>query len=483
MGPGARRDRRPHRHRHPGGPPRRGHVPRRPARRRQLHRAGPARLGPRRPQLAHQHLLVGGPGRLRVVDGLRPALTRLRQRRVIFLISSHLEAGHYFNPHAQRIIEGKQNGATVICVDPRLSNTASMVDHWLPAWPGTEPVLLLAHRPAAARGRDLGPRVRAPLGQLGDVPPRRPGPTCRCAFESVGPGPARPLRRLHAGAGGRAVRARRRADPRDRRLIGGHARPLRVPHLAGRRRRQPGRLADRALPVASSTCSPARWAAMGGTSPNGWNKFIPVPPKPVHPHDRWNELTWPIEYPLAHHEMSMLLPHFLKEGRGRLDTYFTRVYNPVWTNPDGFSLARGADRRGAGRLPRRPDADRGRRRPGSPTTSCRWASAPSATTSPPTRPTPGGGSASASRCSAVFAEQQGRTVDRTWEVNPGEVWEENEFWIDLALPHRPRRQPRHPRALRVSDARPASRSASTSTTSTCSPTPCPACPRPPPRRA
>ena len=43
--------------------------------------------------------------------------------KVIFLISSHLEAGHYFNPHAQRIMEGKQAGATVICVDPRLSNT------------------------------------------------------------------------------------------------------------------------------------------------------------------------------------------------------------------------------------------------------------------------------------------------------------------------------------------------------------------------
>ena len=75
----------------------------------------------------------------------------------------------------------------------------------------------------------------------------------------------------------------------------------------------------------------------GGTSPNGWNKFIPVPPRHADPHARWNELTWPIEYPLAHHEMSILLPHFLKDGRGRLDTYFTRVYNPVWTNPDGFS--------------------------------------------------------------------------------------------------------------------------------------------------
>jgi len=50
-----------------------------------------------------------------------------------------------------------------------------------------------------------------------------------------------------------------------------------------------------------------------------------------------NEILWPREYPLSHHELSYLLPHFLKEGRGRLDTYFTRVYNPVWTNPDGMS--------------------------------------------------------------------------------------------------------------------------------------------------
>jgi len=32
-----------------------------------------------------------------------------------------------------------------------------------------------------------------------------------------------------------------------------------------------------------------------------------------------------------------LLPHFLKEGRGRIEAYFTRVFNPVWTFPDGFS--------------------------------------------------------------------------------------------------------------------------------------------------
>ena len=64
--------------------------------------------------------------------------------QTILLLSSHLETGHYFNPHAQRIIEGKQRGAKLITVDPRLSNTASMADWWLAPWPGTEALLLLA---------------------------------------------------------------------------------------------------------------------------------------------------------------------------------------------------------------------------------------------------------------------------------------------------------------------------------------------------
>ena len=64
--------------------------------------------------------------------------------RVILLISSHLETGHYFNPHAQRIIEGKMDGAKLITFDPRLSNTASMSDVWLPTWPGSENHVLLA---------------------------------------------------------------------------------------------------------------------------------------------------------------------------------------------------------------------------------------------------------------------------------------------------------------------------------------------------
>src|SRR6478736_7883677 len=64
--------------------------------------------------------------------------------RFILLISAHLETGHYFNPHAQRIIEAKMKGAKLAVIDPRLSNTASMADYWLAPWPGTEAFLLLS---------------------------------------------------------------------------------------------------------------------------------------------------------------------------------------------------------------------------------------------------------------------------------------------------------------------------------------------------
>ena len=64
--------------------------------------------------------------------------------RFILLLSSHLEAGHYFNPHAQRIIEGKASGAKVCVFDTRLSNTAAKADYWLSTWPGSEAAVLLA---------------------------------------------------------------------------------------------------------------------------------------------------------------------------------------------------------------------------------------------------------------------------------------------------------------------------------------------------
>ena len=89
---------------------------------------------------------------------------------------------------------------------------------------------------------------------------------------------------------------------------------------------------------------------------------------------------WPREYPLASIEMSFLLPHFLKEGRGKLAVYFTRVYNPVWTNPDGMTWIEMLSDESKVERARVPHADLERDRAGSPTTCCRWVTPRNATT-------------------------------------------------------------------------------------------------------
>ena len=172
-------------------------------------------------------------------------------------------------------------------------------------------------------------------------------------------------------------------------------------------------------------------ATPGGTFPNAWNKFVP---RPVHvpPHPGvWQELSWPLEYPLAQNEMSFLLPHFLKDGRGRLDTYFTRVYNPVWTNPDGLSWMEVL----------RDESLVG----------CFVALTPtwneSAYFADYVLPMGVGserhdthsyeqydGQWIAFRQPVLRAarERRGEKITDTRQVNPGEVWEENEFWIELS---------------------------------------------------
>ncbi len=172
-------------------------------------------------------------------------------------------------------------------------------------------------------------------------------------------------------------------------------------------------------------------ATEGGTFPNSWNKFTPRPPRLPHQHPkRWNEVTWPREYPLALMEMSFLMPHLMKDQDARLDVYFTRVYNPVWTNPDGFSwieMLSDEDRIGLhvamtptwnetayfadyilpmGHASERHDLTSYEQYNG------QWI----AFRQPVLR---------------AARERLDEEITDTRQVNPGEVWEENEFWIDL----------------------------------------------------
>ena len=255
--------------------------------------------------------------------------------RFILLLSSHLEAGHYFNPHAQRIIEGKIAGAKVCVIDTRLSNTAARADYWLSTWPGSEAAVLLAMCQVILReGLYDAEFVRRWVNweeYLREEHPDKP-----CTFAVF----IETLKEIYAGytpefaaqeSGAAAVLIVQVA-----REIGraGHAFAAHVWRNAAAGNLGGWQVA-RSLQFLSVLVGAV--ATTGGTTPAAANKFIPAPPLMPPAPSIWNEMMWPREFPLAFFEMSFLLPHFLKEGRGKLAAYFTRVYNPVWTNPDGMS--------------------------------------------------------------------------------------------------------------------------------------------------
>ncbi|MDH3308496.1 MAG: molybdopterin-dependent oxidoreductase, partial [Acidimicrobiia bacterium] len=349
--------------------------------------------------------------------------------RFILLLSSHLETGHYFNPHAQRIMEGKQAGAKLAVVDPRLSNTASMSDIWMSVWPGTESAMLLAiAKLLIDRGQINRPFMKRWVNweqTMAERHPDRPQTfdefilvlketyatyTPEWAAEESGISQSQ----IVAVADGIAAAGTRFASHTWRSAGSGNlggwqvARCLWFVHV-----------------LTGSV------GTVGGTSPSAWDKFKPdhwnMPP----PHSRWNELLWPKEYPFSHHEMSFLLPYFLKEGRGKVDVYFTRVYNPVWTNPDGFSW-----------IEVLTDPDKiGLHVAMTPTWSeTAWyadyvlpmgvGSERHDTHSYETHA--GQWLGFRQPVLRVAGEREGKTYERTYEANPGEVWEETEFWIDLS---------------------------------------------------
>ncbi|MCH9008110.1 molybdopterin-dependent oxidoreductase [candidate division KSB1 bacterium] len=347
----------------------------------------------------------------------------------ILLISAHLESGHYFNPHAQRIIEGMMNGAKLAVMDPRLSNTASMANYWMPSYPGTEAAVLLAlARIIIEEGWYNEPFMKNWVNWQSYLKEEHPAVAVnfdnfigalKDAYNEYTPEfaekesgvPARMIvdvaKQIGAAGTRFSTHTWRSAGSGN---LGGWA-VARCLHF---------------LNVLTGSVG-----TVGGTSPSGWNKFKPEvfdkPPAVKF----WNELHFPNEYPLAHYEMSMLLPYFLKEGRGKLSVYFTRVFNPVWTYPDGFSWIEAlSDENKIGLhaaltptwnetayfadyvLPMGHASERhdiisyethsgmwiGFRQP-------------------------------------VLREalrRMGKPVKFTYEANPGEVWEEDEFWIELS---------------------------------------------------
>jgi anaerobic selenocysteine-containing dehydrogenase len=369
--------------------------------------------------------------------------------RVILLISSHLETGHYFNPHAQRIMEGKRNGARLITFDPRLSNTASKSDVWLPTWPGSEATVLLsiARHLLVTRRYDrqfvrrwvnwreflaAAPRVlesQAALAVLVEHPVDGATDEVKAfsTFELV-------LEALYSEF--TFERAAKEAQvPRER-----------IEQAAELVAACDGKLAAHVW-RAASTGNLGGWQVArcvfflnvltgsvgvpGGTYGNSWNKHVPKPFAQPEPVAAWNRLHFPHEWPLACYEMSFLLPHLLEEERGTIDVYFTRVYNPLWTNPDGFMWLRALT----------DEAKIGCHVALTPT----WSE--TAWFADFVLPMGHGGERHDLQSQEthnsqwigfrqpvrrVAMERAGIPVRFTYEANPGQVWEENEWWIELS---------------------------------------------------
>jgi anaerobic selenocysteine-containing dehydrogenase len=343
------------------------------------------------------------------------------------LISSHLETGHYFNPHAQRIIESKMAGGKLAVCDIRLSNTASMADWWLAPRPGTEALMLLGFAHVMMREDLVDWQFVHDWVNWRDYQRAADRPAGWDSFQ-------RDLRADYAFADPDHVAAVTGLSVEQIEGVGreiGRAGSAFASHVwrNAASGNEGGWQVARCLQFVSVLCGAV--GSPGGTSPNGANKFVPPPFSKPSPQQVWSELLYPREWPLSHHELSYLLPHLLLSGRGRLDTYFTRVYNPVWTNPDGAVWIEALQ----------DEALVGCHAVLSPTwnETARWADY----VLPMGVATERHDLMSQETHAATWigfrqpvhrllAERQGRQVEWTWQTNPGEVWEEDEFWIALS---------------------------------------------------
>ena len=350
------------------------------------------------------------------------------QTKFMLLLSAHLETGHYFNPHAQRIVDAKEGGARIGVVDTRLSNTASAANLWISPWPGTESAMLLGTaRALLSSGRinrefiqkwvnweaylsewDAGGAgtfdrfIEHLTERYAEFTPEYVEKECRVPKDTV-----EALSKEIADAGSHFSSHLWRNTASGN--LGGWqvARALLLLHV-----------------LTGSVGNP------GGVNPNSWDKFAPKPSENPPGPANWNELIWPKEYPLAHYEMSFLLPHLLRDQKKKIDTYFTRVYNPVWTNPDGCSwieMLEDEERIGC-HVALTPIWCE----------SAQWADyvlpmglAPERHDIMSQETHAGTWIGFRQPVHRVWKEKQGSAPVDTREANPGEVWEEAEFWVAL----------------------------------------------------
>ncbi|WP_200763770.1 molybdopterin-dependent oxidoreductase [Nitrosophilus alvini] len=290
--------------------------------------------------------------------------------KVVFLNSSHAaDAGHYFQQSAGFIADARKAGAKLIVMDNRLSNSAGIADLWISPWPGTEGAiyLYLANRILqedkvdhefvrkwvnweVLMNDDEYLEYMLKNNYITKLPKDR-------SYESF----IELLKDLYApytlnfAAQECRVPEEKLEELYDIFIWGGNQvtsyfwRATAAGNRGGWM--NAGRTGYLPLVLRGSI------GGEGGTFFHHWHVISvagkgyksTVYGKNAPKVDVWNELAWPPEWPLSTYEMSYLLPHLLSDkewqekwrNKGlkvpeKLSVWIPRMYNPVWINPDGF---------------------------------------------------------------------------------------------------------------------------------------------------
>ncbi|MCB9524237.1 MAG: molybdopterin-dependent oxidoreductase [Myxococcales bacterium] len=290
--------------------------------------------------------------------------------RLIFLISSHAaDAGHYFQQAAGQIAAARKKGAKLVVLDPRLSNSAGIADLWIPCWPGSEAAIQLAIGAELIRNQQYD---RHFIEQWWNWQDFMAATDVHQLYLDRGF-----LSKLPSGDSFEAFEAVLMDLYGRNHTLEWAAQEARVPVSMLRK------LYDYVV-YAGDRISSFFWRASAAGNRGGWmsssragifllsltgnfggvgalgvhhGRYISVGGKghagtaggkPEHV-DEWNELSWPPEWPLASYELSFLLPHLLTDTEwqkkwqakgltvpSKVPVWIPRMYNPVWINPDGF---------------------------------------------------------------------------------------------------------------------------------------------------
>ena len=298
--------------------------------------------------------------------------------KLIFLQSSHAaDAGHYFQQSAGYIADARKNGAKMIVIDPRLSNSAGIADLWISPWPGTEAALYLhmvnrVLHEKAPNGDDLVHhefvknwvnwdhlmaddaylKKMVEFGYINEVPKEKTYEAFIEMLKEI----YSPYTKEFTVKECRLEGQEHKLDKMFEMFIDAGPRVATYLWRAGTIGHRGGWMNTRAG-FLLLTLRGAMAGDEGGVSWHHWHKIsigrkgdkATVAGKKPPKVDVWNELIWPPEYPLSTYEMSMILPHLLADDEWRkkwndkglqipdkLALYIPRMYNPVWINPDGF---------------------------------------------------------------------------------------------------------------------------------------------------